>query len=103
MTTTTKERAGLTVQSEPTVRYMARCQRRLCKAVYAIDVPESWPHPYFVADFNACRECKQHGVLTFRQVKGTVTNHVCDARCTSAKGHKCECSCGGANHGADYL
>lgn len=23
----------------------------------------------------------------------------CDARCTMAKGHKCECSCGGANHG----
>jgi hypothetical protein len=25
--------------------------------------------------------------------------HKCDARCTNAKGHKCECSCGGANHG----
>jgi len=25
--------------------------------------------------------------------------HKCDARCTSARGHNCECSCGGANHG----
>ncbi len=25
--------------------------------------------------------------------------HKCDARCTNAKGHNCECSCGGANHG----
>lgn len=25
--------------------------------------------------------------------------HKCDARCQNAKGHTCECSCGGANHG----
>jgi hypothetical protein len=24
----------------------------------------------------------------------------CDARCTNARGHNCECSCGGANHGS---
>ena len=24
----------------------------------------------------------------------------CDARCTSARGFKCDCSCGGENHGA---
>lgn len=29
-------------------------------------------------------------------------DHPCDARCTSAKGPSCECSCGGANHGADW-
>ena len=26
--------------------------------------------------------------------------HKCDARCLNAKGHQCECSCGGKNHGA---
>lgn len=26
----------------------------------------------------------------------------CDSRCTSARGHNCECSCNGANHGRDY-
>jgi hypothetical protein len=25
--------------------------------------------------------------------------HKCDGRCRSAKGHSCECSCGGKNHG----
>jgi hypothetical protein len=25
--------------------------------------------------------------------------HKCDARCQHAKGHECECSCGGKNHG----
>lgn len=28
--------------------------------------------------------------------------HVCDARCMNAKGHNCECSCGGANHGKGF-
>jgi len=26
--------------------------------------------------------------------------HKCDARCRNAKGHSCECSCGGQYHGA---
>ena len=26
--------------------------------------------------------------------------HKCDARCLNATGQNCECSCGGANHGA---
>ena len=25
--------------------------------------------------------------------------HKCDTRCMAAKGHNCECSCGGKNHG----
>lgn len=25
--------------------------------------------------------------------------HECDGRCMSAKGHNCECECGGLNHG----
>lgn len=40
--------------------------------------------------------------LQFDRVKGfTVPSVPCDARCTGARGHNCECSCGGANHGAD--
>lgn len=27
------------------------------------------------------------------------SKHACDARCRTAKGHNCECSCGGVNHG----
>ena len=26
----------------------------------------------------------------------------CDARCTNARGHKCDCSCGGENHGEGW-
>lgn len=37
-----------------------------------------------------------------QRLEGHYTETVpCDARCTSAKGHKCECSCGGANHGTN--
>lgn len=28
------------------------------------------------------------------------SKHKCDGRCLHAKGNTCECSCGGANHGA---
>lgn len=34
------------------------------------------------------------------QIRGVRTDTPCDDRCTSAKGHQCECSCGGKNHGA---
>ncbi len=33
------------------------------------------------------------------EFKRNPSMHKCDDRCVSAKGHKCECSCGGANHG----
>ena len=29
--------------------------------------------------------------------------HKCDGRCLHAKGRNCECSCGGANHGAGSM
>lgn len=31
-----------------------------------------------------------------------VADKKCDARCLGAKGHVCECSCGGKNHGASF-
>lgn len=36
-------------------------------------------------------------------VRGFQSDHKCDARCTSATGKNCECSCGGANHGSDHM
>jgi hypothetical protein len=40
-------------------------------------------------------------VPTFRAIefKSNPSLHKCDARCQHAKGHSCECSCGGKNHG----
>lgn len=41
------------------------------------------------------------GLITGEEALGrTVLDIPCDERCLSATGRKCECSCGGANHGA---
>lgn len=32
--------------------------------------------------------------------KKNASLHKCDSRCMNSKGHNCECSCGGKNHGA---
>jgi hypothetical protein len=41
--------------------------------------------------------------LAVEKIAGRVSvDHKCDARCVQSKGHTCECSCGGKNHGAGY-
>ena len=35
-------------------------------------------------------------------VVGRVSDHVCSDKCLNSKGHLCECSCGGRNHGAGF-
>lgn len=41
--------------------------------------------------------------LGWKMVNGTYSErHKCNAKCTGAIGPDCECSCGGANHGADW-
>lgn len=42
-----------------------------------------------------CNKMMTFGVLHAR----LNPDHKCDARCTGARGHNCECACGGANHG----
>ena len=37
------------------------------------------------------------------EVKGRVTEHKCNAKCLASKSGVCECSCGGKNHGKNYL
>lgn len=47
-------------------------------------------------------KCPEHGrYLRFANLEARRTEKACDVRCTGARGHKCECSCGGENHGAD--
>ena len=49
----------------------------------------------------SCPSCAKN--MDFHAIKGrTVDSIACDARCTNAKGHSCDCSCGGANHGSGY-
>lgn len=56
----------------------------------AIDAPPS-----------ACRDC--HRPTRGQAIRGRFSAaHRCDARCIYAKGPDCECSCGGANHGAGH-
>lgn len=44
-----------------------------------------------------------HKFFPLKRIEGTFSkDHKCDARCLNAKGHKCTCSCGGANHGRGY-
>lgn len=49
-------------------------------------------------EMGICADCQK--MMSFGALKAFVNpDHKCDARCTSARGHNCECSCGGANHG----
>lgn len=62
-------------------------------------------HEYNIGDTSClvvgCRGCGKPRVA--RQVLGVFVAHKgCDARCQSATGHTCECSCGGKNHGAGH-
>lgn len=45
----------------------------------------------------------QSPYVYLNRIIGTISNHKCDSRCTTARGRKCECSCGGANHGSSWV
>lgn len=50
-----------------------------------------------------CPDCGQRKMIRGQAVRGTIAPSVrCDARCEGARGPNCECSCGGANHGAGH-
>lgn len=51
--------------------------------------------------FEAERRCVCGAKAKAEPINGHYsTQHVCDPRCTGARGNCCDCSCGGANHGA---
>ena len=57
--------------------------------------------------FTACPICEpvnmggmvQRSMVRWAKVGVKVTTTECDSACTSAKGSKCSCECGGHNHG----
>lgn len=50
----------------------------------------------------ACRGCGRR-LRNFEPVAGIYSaGRKCDARCTSARGPRCECQCEGRNHGAGW-
>jgi hypothetical protein len=49
-------------------------------------------------EFGICPTCSR--MMSYGALKAHYSpDHECDSRCTSARGHNCECTCGGANHG----
>lgn len=48
-----------------------------------------------------CDGCQR--AMTYGTLQGTRNEAVrCDARCTGARGHSCDCSCDGENHGSAW-
>jgi hypothetical protein len=100
-------------------RAIYHCRRKACAHTWARDYPErdelqprGWSRsPWYRLDGTTrrylgtettCPKCGDaHGIG--QRVKGTFTACPCDPRCTSARGHDCQCSCGGANHGRAWL
>lgn len=47
-----------------------------------------------------CPRCgERHQAERAIEYSLTPSRHRCDARCENARGHVCECACGGINHG----
>lgn len=47
--------------------------------------------------------CAEHGNVLLRLGVGTIRADIaCSAKCVSARGVRCDCACGGANHGAGH-
>ena len=47
-------------------------------------------------------KCPAGHSVEFKQVRGTVTEQQCGARCMSSTGPSCDCACGGKNHGMSH-
>lgn len=53
--------------------------------------------------YGKCPRCHMSHKATRRvEYKAFPSRHRCDARCEGARGHNCECSCGGRNHGKGF-
>jgi hypothetical protein len=59
---------------------------------------------YRINDNVFARCTNRHKVFPCKPVQGTYSaDHQCDSRCLNARGWKCTCSCGGANHGRGHV
>jgi len=93
-----------------TVNVLFRCKQ--CQAVtrqaMECDSCGNFPRPANVShpgefDARAFHQCSCGGWVVGRVVAGKYNSAIaCDGRCMGATGLNCECSCGGANHGANH-
>ena len=100
------------------MRIIYKCKNKACGKVRTFDYPESqrvhvgygrmetkyWRVDAKRGKVNAGYDgvCECGKVASSNLVKGTRTEHVCDARCMGSTSGKCECACGGKNHGSAY-
>lgn len=56
----------------------------------------------FASEDMCCPRCGKES-WNAKKIDGFATATRCDARCSDAKGHTCECACGGKNHGKGFM
>lgn len=98
-----------TAETETERRQTAKCKcgsvkSRLVKMTVRVTTRSDMAMPMRSVRVHGSREtCACGRELSFHVVKGVYrADKTCDSRCINSKGHLCECSCGGANHGAGY-
>lgn len=70
--------------------YLAKCPTKGCRHA---------TH----SDTNGCGTCPEHGRYILSPVWGVEVPEIkCGAKCRSATGPACDCSCGGHNHGVGH-
>lgn len=74
--------------------WILRC--RTCKAHRRVEPGETLESCNKAPHVVCCENTMVPNMLKAR----FVSDVVCSAICTGAKGHTCDCSCGGKNHGA---
>lgn len=90
-------------------RYIAKC--KACKCVTSTLVGKSDKGALYIDETGEsgiignvairCRSCGKGRRANI--VKGRYSaTHLCGERCLSSTGFKCECSCGGKNHGGAH-
>lgn len=81
-----------------TFRYFAECQGAAVQLQNVFHDGHVSSHASHF--FGRCPTCgEQHQVARKIERPSMPSQHECDGRCMSARGFRCECSCGGKNHG----
>lgn len=121
----------MTTATQTTFRVIYKCRNKNCKHVFAFDYQtegvDRYKLPYGSRELkeneqqskydkpgrrshNAdvmgdlrCPKCNVNLPKGTRIEGHYNPKHVCSAKCMSATGGVCECSCGGENHGANHL